>query len=242
MCVCGSGSSSSGGDYPGVPRCRGLPCGTHPSTRLSILRSLPLVLFPESALAQADRRYTASLLGGTSWDLQLQEALREERCPLVHPVVNVFRTMVVPVGGTWLAVLVLLMLLVAQPLLVSMAVTSSRSGHVSTNVTAYAMQADMPQRGRGQQQLQPIYDGEGMPTQGEDEEEEEEEGGNSMLADQSRADTFRTGRWTIPAFNFCSGFVREIITRSNRILKGEHTFLKGKIHFRGIPNKKPLSN
>lgn len=100
--------------------------------------------------------------------------------------------MVVPAGGAWLAVhvLPLLLLLAAQPLPVSMAVTSSWSGDVNDNVTADTgweeQQADMPvDQRQPQQELQPYY-GEGMETG--------EEGEDSMLADRSSQDQFHTGR------------------------------------------------
>lgn len=107
--------------------------------------------------------------------------------------------MVVPAGGAWLAVhvlpLLLLLLLAAQPLLVSMAVTSSWSGNVSDNVTAHTnweqQQADMPVHQRqSQQELRPYY-GEGMDAG--------EEGEDSMLADGSSQDKFQTGRSTFRA-------------------------------------------
>ena len=98
----------------------------------------------------------------------------------------------VPAGGAWLAVhvLPLLLLLAAQPLPVSMAVTSSWSGDVNDNVTADTsweeQQADMPvDQRQPQQELQPYY-GEGM--------EAGEEGEDSMLADRSSQDQFHTGR------------------------------------------------
>ena len=106
--------------------------------------------------------------------------------------------MVVPAGGAWLAVHVLLLLLVSMAATSaswsgSVSVSDNVSDSVSDNVTAahwgpqQLPQADMPagQRQSRQDDLRPYY-GEGT--------EAGEGAGDSMLADDSSRHQFQTGR------------------------------------------------